>query len=394
MSLGRGGESSDPIDASQLAVMVVPRDQLGAPAKGLDLDDDSGVYGNREGADDTIDPHDTAAALRAGGRLGGYELVYSSPKALDIWRTGGGYSDVRTAVELFDTPSDAAVYLDTQARDFARFEGKTIGSVVRLAKTDVVRITDIGESAWAIHGTASFGKIVTHGTVVAFRRGRIVGSVSIGRGDTREIIGQTRIIARALDHRIEAVLAGELVAKPMPIPLRPGPAGLRRLKAATLSLQDLPAGVSVAAEGRKKTTGDRIAYFRSFKVAGVSNLGSRFLTLRAESRLLGRESEARAALEVLGSRSGRSQALHAFVQSAGIPASHPSIAPLADLPSGTVGSVISLRTPKGPFRAFLITVQVGNVLETLSAFGPAAGMDAPDLAAFAVKARTRLENAL
>ena len=176
---------------------VVPKDQLGAPARGLELDADSGPYGNKEGAEDTIDPHDSAASLRAGGRLGGYELNYSSPKALHIWRSGGGYSDVTTSVELFDTPSDAAVYLDTQARDFARFEGKTIGHGVRLKSADVVRITDIGESAWTIRGTVRFGKIVSRGTVVAFRRGRIVGSVSIGRGDTRDIVGPTRIIARA-----------------------------------------------------------------------------------------------------------------------------------------------------------------------------------------------------
>jgi hypothetical protein len=62
------------VEDDQLAVMVVPRDQLGAIAKGLDLDDDSGPYGNKEAAEDTIDRRDTAASLRAAGRVGGYEL--------------------------------------------------------------------------------------------------------------------------------------------------------------------------------------------------------------------------------------------------------------------------------------------------------------------------------
>jgi hypothetical protein len=56
--------------------------------------------------------------------------------------------------------------------------------------------------------------------------------------------------------------------------------------------------------------------------------------------------------------------------------------------------VISVRTPKGPFKAFVITLRVRNVVETLSAFGPAGEVDAAHLAAIAAKARTRLNDAL
>jgi hypothetical protein len=388
-----GGESSvESVDDDQLAIMVVPKAQLGAPAKGLDIDDDSGPYDNKESAHDTVDPHDTTDSLRAVGRVGGYELTYSSPRALDIWRNGGGYSDVTTSVELFETPSDAAAYLDTQARDFARFEGRTIQHGTRLSKVDVVRITDIADSAWVIHGTITFGKIVAHGTIVAFRHGRIVGSVSIGRGDSRDVTDQARIVARALDHRITAVLDGTLAAEPVTLPGEPSPAAVKRLTAATLAVQDLPAGVTVGEEGQKSKNG-KVTYFRSFNIAGRSILGSRFLTLRAESDLMSKEAAARASMNVFGSKDGRTVMLHAFDRGAGIPG-HSTIAPLADLPDGLVGSVISVRTPKGPFKAFLITLRVKNVVETLSAFGPAGEVDAADMAAIAVKARARLDGAL
>jgi hypothetical protein len=391
--LSRGNDSAEPIDDEQLAVMVVPQEQLGPAAKGLNVDDDSGPYGNKEAAQDTVDPRDTAAALAAGGRVGGYELAYSSPKALDIWRSGGGYSDVTTSVELFETPSDAAVYLDTQARDFARFEGKPIGHGVRLTKTDVARITDIGESAWMIRGTGRFGKMTARGTVVAFRRGRIVGAVSISRGDTRDITNQARIIARSLDHRIVTALDGSLEAEPVSLPLEPGPGSVRRLGAMTLSPSDLPAGVSVGSEGREETSVGEVSYARSFNVDGTPFPGSRFLTLKAETNLVADEAEARVALSALGSKHGRELLEKTFKQKFDIPG-HTTVVPMPGLPGGMVGSVFTLRTPKGRFEAFQITLRVKNVVETLTSFSQAGAADPADLEALAVKARARLESAL
>jgi hypothetical protein len=391
--LGGDKGSVEPVDDEQLAIMVVPKDQLGAPAKGLDIDDDSGSYDNKEGAHDTVDPHDTAVSLRAAGRVGGYELAYVSPKALDIWRTGGGYSDITTSVELFATPSDAAAYLDTQARDFARFEGRTIQSGVRLSKVDVARITDIADSAWVIHGTATVGKIVAHGTIVAFRHGRIVGAVSLDRGDSRDVTDQARIIARALDHRITAALADQLVAEPVTLPGEPSPEAVKRLRAATLALQDLPEGVTVGEEGQKSKSG-AASYFRGFSVAGRPILGSDFMTFTAESRLSRSVSAARATMTVFASPRGRQQVLTVFVRAATIPAAHRSVAPLTGLPAGMVGSVLTLKTAKGPYVAFLVSIRAGRVVETLAAFGQASEVNAASIKAVAVKARTRLNDAL
>ena len=161
----------------------------------------------------------------------------------------------------------------------------------------------------------------------------------------------------------------------------------------TFSLEDLPPGVSVEGEGRKQTTSDKVVYFRSFQVRSTPILGSRFLTLRAESQLVAKENDARVSLELLSSKRGRAVLLRTFVHRADIPG-RATVAPLAGLPAGMVGSVISLRTPKGPFQAFLITLRVSNVVESLTSFGPAADVDAEDLAALAVKARDRLERSL
>jgi hypothetical protein len=162
----------------------------------------------------------------------------------------------------------------------------------------------------------------------------------------------------------------------------------------TLSLQDLPAGITVAAEGRKQASTSKFVYFRSFKVEGTPVFGSRLLTLRAESQLLATEGDARTGLAVLGSSAGRKLFEREFERRWKLPG-HSSIAALRGLPAGMVGSVLLLRgTPKGSFKAYTITFRVKNVVETITAFGAVDGIDPNDLNELATRARARLDDAL
>src|ERR671924_2357127 len=70
---------------SDLATMVLPKGDLGRFGEGLAVDADSGPENNREAAENSLDPRDTARTLRQAGRLAGYELSYSDP-------AGSGYA--------------------------------------------------------------------------------------------------------------------------------------------------------------------------------------------------------------------------------------------------------------------------------------------------------------
>ena len=62
--------------------MVVPKDELGPEARGLERDEDSGPSDNAAGAEDTLDPNDTARDLRSAGRIQGYDLYFTGFSAL------------------------------------------------------------------------------------------------------------------------------------------------------------------------------------------------------------------------------------------------------------------------------------------------------------------------
>jgi hypothetical protein len=392
---GGGTAAEPPITRAELAVMVVPLEEIGAPAVGMHVDDDSGPSGNKEGAEDTIDPKDTADSLARAGRLHGYDLTYSTPRQMAIWRKGGGYTDVTTSVELFETESAASAYLDDQIADFERYRGRGIGNGVRLTRSEVFEVALVGDEGWGVRAKLRFGDLRVNGTIVAFRRGSVVGAASIGRGDSLDIAAQVRTVARVLDRRIQAVLAGELRSDPVPLPGKRIAVGAKRLAAMTLSLKDLPARVSVTGEHRRKTTSNRVVYFRSFDVAKVKIGRSHFLTLRAETQLFEHNSDARDLVQLLQSPRGHRlvarEFAKGFARDAGIPAGRLTVRRVPGLPSETVGIVISVRTPRGPFKALLITVRVRNAVQTLSAFGPADSGDPRDLQQVAEKARARLE---
>ena len=51
------------ITKAQLAVMVLPVDQLGEGVAALEVDDDVGLVDNRQAADDSLDPDDSGKSL-------------------------------------------------------------------------------------------------------------------------------------------------------------------------------------------------------------------------------------------------------------------------------------------------------------------------------------------
>ena len=104
---------------------MVQRQHLGPLARGFQLEQDaSGPSNNRKGAEDTVDPKDTARALARAGRVRGYDLTYAAAKPSPL-----GVVFVSEGVELFRTRKAASNYLKKQFADFKRFRGRTIEGV-------------------------------------------------------------------------------------------------------------------------------------------------------------------------------------------------------------------------------------------------------------------------
>jgi hypothetical protein len=78
--------------------MVVPKRALGPEARKLDRDEDSGPSDNAAGAEDTVDPNDTAQDLRRAGRIQGYDLYFSNLSVL--LGDEAGLAGIATSVEL------------------------------------------------------------------------------------------------------------------------------------------------------------------------------------------------------------------------------------------------------------------------------------------------------
>jgi hypothetical protein len=208
---GCGGSSTEPdvtrnVTSADLARMVLSKHALGPLAKGLRRNSDSGPTGNKPGADDTIDPRDTARALARAGRVTGYQWSYSSARR----PPPRGVLGISIEVELFRTEKAASKYLNKQIADFERFRGRELEGL-KIADVETFGVDDVGNEARGVRAIARFGNNALFATVVGFRRGRIVGSASVFLSSELVIPSDVERIARGLDDRIKHVAARSTV---------------------------------------------------------------------------------------------------------------------------------------------------------------------------------------
>ena len=262
-SLPFSGEEAPAPSATkrQLAVMVLPRDELGTEADGLRQSRQAGPRDNAAEAEGTIDPDDDAEELRLAGRQHGYRLAYTAPDG-----ARKGVLEVGTSVEVFETELAASRYLHDQADDHELLRGKRVAPGVRLVASERLDPGALGEEARAFRATVRAGRQRLYGTVVAFRHGRLVAAATLARFDDADVAARARELAAALERRIVAVLAGTL-AEP-PEPLEGGRAADPRPD--TLAAGDLPTlELELLHEGRV-SPGRVRAFLREFDVTGGS----------------------------------------------------------------------------------------------------------------------------
>ena len=392
---GGGGDelkqALDSLGANDLAIMVLPQEELGDEFADLEVDEDSGFEDNKVRADDTIDPDDTADDLERAGRINGYDLTYSDP-ALSALDAGEGVIAVSTEVELFEDASAASDFLAKQMDDFGRLEGEEIESGLTLAEVDTFAVDGLADEAMGLRSRGAFGDTEFYDTTVAFRLDRLVGAAVLDRADDADVNSQVEEIARKLEGRIEGALLGEVTGTPVPVPpggdeetTVPRPEGAPDLAAMALSLDDLPAGVSVDREGYVEDEDTVASYEREFDVSLVRIGTSRFTSLENDIGLYADASEALAPMfgfeALLTGESGPDLFAAGFSEGAGLDVTNVQMEslPLPDLGDDSFGLHVSFDTPIGPLEVVYAVARVGRASGLLILTGSAGEVDVTDV---------------
>lgn len=390
-----GSEESDEISAEQLAVMVLPRDELGAP-EGFELDaEDSGRMNSREAADWTTDPNDNAADLRQDGWLSGYELTYSNPDRGVSYERGEGVIMGDSTVQLFDTETSARAQLVQEIRDLERFRGKDVDGV-RLARFETFDL-DVGDEAWGIEITARARGVTLHGTGVFFRSGRLIADTGFLHVDEAGRHDEAVAAARALESRIERVLAGDLHAEPVPLPEQEQKQALVRraqLAKMTLALEDLPAGARLVQQGRGSNGRNFVSYYRTFDVENTFVGSSHLMFVRAQTNVFESTASAESMLREIATSKGRAEfargVLLGFERQTGARPSNVDVDPLPRAGKDATGVVVTFDLPGGRYRTATVVVRSGRSVAIVSGFCRASGVNPDDMRPLATTARARL----
>ena len=367
---------------NDLAIMVLPQEVLGEEFAGLEIDDDSGFVDNEEAADDTIDPEDTAENLERAGRVNGYELGYEAADWFSLLEAGEGVLSVGTDVDLFRDGGVASDFVAKQLGDYLRLKGEEIEAGITLEEVETFQVPGLADEAVGVRSRITFGDAQMYGTFVGFRLDRLLGSAAIGRADDANVNSQVEEIARALEQRIEGVLLREVGGVPVPVPkaeeeamVAPPSEGGPDLAAMALSLDDLPAGVSIDHEGHVEDEDTVASYEREFDLGFVTIGGSRPMSLESEIDLYENSTEASTefvAYEFVFTSESAPDFLASYLAATiGFEPTNVQIEslPPLDLDDESLAVGVSLDTPLGSLEVILVYVRVDRAVGMLTLVG-------------------------
>jgi len=391
-----------PVTQDDLAVMVVPQDELGDGAEALQVDpEDSGPISAGKAAEDTIDPKDTAKSLRRSGWTAGYELNYSDPKRAAAFARRRGLIVAGSSVESFETDSAARERLVKEIRDYERFEGKTIQGA-KLENFDTFDV-GVGDEAWGVRFVGRVGKVRVYATGVFFRHGALVATAGVLRADATVERGTAIELARALDERIERRLAGQLREALVSLPEKPKHAksakgtgeagGSLDPKRFTLTTRAFP-GSSVTGEGYRKH-GDVRSYLREFRLPGGRLGRSPVSYVRAMTQVLESPEAAADFLSYAETFQGSRDLARSFIR--GVLKSSAENLMAGPLPTRGADTlaVVSYFGPRsgGRLTAVMIIVRSGRLIGSVTAVGKGNELIPKDVIALAPKLRAQLRSA-
>ena len=392
---GCGGSSSSTLDSvarNDLAIMVLPADELGEIASGLEVDPESGYQDAAEVAADTIDPDDTAADIEAAGFRSNYQLNYT---------TAGDSSEpiqVTSQVALFGTPEEATGFVATTVGDAESQEGVKGPTGATISSVDIEEADEPGDSAWQGSATATIGTSEISSTVVAFSIDQIAASVSVTKLGDPVPTDDVQELAQKLEARIEAVAANELSDTPVPIPADTTTAAGRdpALERMVLALEDLPFGVSVKNDGYV-SEGEDVSFQRDFAPGNVKIGQSELIGLQSNSERMDSAAEAAVAVKAISGivkePAGKKLFAESFAQGAGF---SPKSLRIEELPGEGIGEEATVLratfdTQGGPFEAVLVFMSQGSAAGQIYAAGPRGKVFADDILALARTMAKKME---
>jgi hypothetical protein len=378
---------------SDLAIMVVPNGGLTRFADGLNVDDSSGPTSNKKAAEDTLDPRDTARTLTRAGRLEGYELTFSnSTGAAHALATDEGVIAVGTGVELFRDAAAAAAYLEKQADDFERFQGRKVGGGT-LAAVEPFDV-DVGDEARGVRMTFWSGKIALYATIVAFRRDSIVGGAYVLLSREREISADLEGIALTLNDRVEGVLTGQIREVPAQLAAAANEDALDP-KPLTLTGESFPLRTSLIHEGYIDA-GPARAYSREYDVLGGRLGRSKIFYLRTVAQVFNTASASAREQDYLVSRKGSTSItrrfLDAYFRRSQFKPGNVEARPLQAPNATTAAFQFFFDAPKGRIEGVLMSVVRGRVRGTVTVMGFEADVEVADVLAISKQVRARLRS--
>ena len=361
--------ASTAVPQAKLSLMVLPKAELGAASSGLQVAFDSGPIDNATDADNTTDQSDSASDRAKAGRVTGYVLRFNDLPASALER-GRGVVSVETSVDVFRSAAAASKDIAHQLRDLQRFQGRVIEFGVALARVTRFTVRGLGDEAFGIAGKSFLGDKRLHWAGVVFRRGTLTAGTSITRADATATNAQMVQLARKLDRRVSAVLAGAPGLRPTTIPST-SPAGRRPsgapdLAAMALRVADLPRGTMLSSQAYVASGDTLSSYEREF---GRTQVGGTALTGIASALWLQRPGEAAGTFFTLSEIYSSTQAPAYFNNLR--PGVVTTLGERGALDAGDEAYGIVFSFSLTGTTAVLIHVRVGRVLGTISAATPA-----------------------
>lgn len=398
VSCGGSGKTTDlgAITTNDLAVMVLPAAELGSVASGLDVDPDSGFQNAAAVAEDTIDPDDTAGDIEQTGLRSDYQLSYSNIAS------SKEPVQVSTEVTLFGSAEEASDFVATEIGDAEQYKGTELANGAKITSVDVKELDEPGDTAWRGTATATVGDTDITSTVVAFTIGPVAASVSITRVGNPASTAEVEELAQALATRVEAVAAGEVSETPVPVPAKTTPPSTTTeqdpvLERMVLSLDDLPAGVTIKNDGYVTKQNGDVSFEREFALGNSSIGRSALIGLQSN---VGRMDSAAAAALAVGAVSsivkgpeGAKLFANAFGQGAGFEADSIHI---RELPAGGIGDRTTalhatFDTRVGPFEAVFVFIANGRAAGQIYATGAKGKVRPGDILALARTMAKKME---
>jgi hypothetical protein len=356
------------VSPDQLALIPLPKSELGAAAVALPLDPDSGVETNKDAADNAFG-NVKAAQLARLGRLTGYTLDYNDSAGKGL-AAGHGLLEVQTSVELYRdarAASDGIAFWRKDAGAFAR--ASLPGIKVSFSS---FAVAGVGSNAYSFAGWIDLqGKPRIYGAEVIFQVGELLADVSVSAASAAETQSLAVTLTRKLRARVVLARSGKLQGPPVPLPgkVKPGPPpnGLDLSKLA-LTPADLGANAKVAKQGYKldKDLSPISDYERELSPAGP------FAVLGEQVELFHSPLEAGYTLSAVvagfSSEALVTQFGAAEFKSAHVASYHVTRLPALHAGDEARGALATITLTNGStFNMGFVVVRNGSVLETLTA---------------------------